>query len=369
MKNSLECLAAVDRLVRPGLVQLPGDLPIRLYSQGRQTVLQSFVRTPPKPRPVPASLARTLWGLEFRSPIFNAAGLFKKGEGYDVVAAQGAGAYLAGTTTATPRIGNKRHGIAQPFAPYPLSGAASNWLGLPNPGHGPVADGLAQLERTDRCPIGVSLSADPGAEAEPALDGLVGGLEAYERAGVDFIEINESCPNTEDGAASLDGFSSRVSALAERFLSRRERALPVLVKLSTDSDPGRLPAIITQLIELGFDGLVLGNTSTDYDNIRREITLPERRLFNRFSKRYGGGVSGRPLRRRALELVKAAAAVVREQKADDFHLVRVGGVESAADVQASLEAGASLVQWYTGYFEQFGRHGHDVYRRLYRRLA
>ena len=68
MKNSLECLAAVDRLVRPGLVQLPGDLPIRLYSEGRQRVLQTFVRVPPKSRSVPAKLARTLWGLEFRSP-------------------------------------------------------------------------------------------------------------------------------------------------------------------------------------------------------------------------------------------------------------------------------------------------------------
>ncbi|MEM1183368.1 MAG: hypothetical protein AAGM22_33825, partial [Acidobacteriota bacterium] len=247
MKGALECLAASDRRLRPALVRLPGDLPIRLYSEGRRRVLSVFASRPPRRRKVPREFERTPWGLPFRSPILNAAGLFKNGEGYGVVAAQGAGAYLAGTSTATPRKGNDRFGIHQPFAPYPRSGAASNWLGLPNPGHAAVARRLDRQERVDGCPAGASLGADPGAEAGAALDGLIEGLRRYAEAGLDFLEINESCPNTEAEASSFDGLVDRLRALSEGFLATRSRRLPVLVKLSTDTEAARLPEVLDLL--------------------------------------------------------------------------------------------------------------------------
>ncbi|MEM8994826.1 MAG: hypothetical protein AAGF23_08545 [Acidobacteriota bacterium] len=369
MKHYLERLASCDRSLRPALVRLPGDLPIRLYSEGRRRVLTAYSRRPPRPRAVPAGLARTLWGLTFRSPVLNAAGVFKKGEGYAVVAAQGAGAYLAGTTTATPRRGNDKAGIHQPFAPYPKSGAASNWLGLPNPGHGKVADRLSWQERVDGCPVGASLGADPGVEPAEALDGLITGLHAYADAGVDFLEINESCPNTEAEASSFDALVDRLRSLSERFLEGRDRRLPVVLKLSTDTDVARLPEVLDLLVELGFDGLTVGNTSTDYAGLRSQIAPGERRLFDRFTERFGGGVSGRPLAPRSLALTRAASEHLRRHHPDsEFHVIRVGGVESAADVAESLEAGAALVQWYTGYFEAFGRDGHRLYTRLYREM-
>lgn len=361
---SAALLARLEGHARPLLTRLPPAVALRLYAAGRRRFAAAFAAAAPRPWAPPADLARTLWGIDFRAPLGNAAGLFKSGDGYGAVSAQGAGFYLAGTTTATPRVGNRRGGVFQPFAPYPRSGAASNWLGLPNPGHAATAAKLAGLARTPGCPVGVSLSADPGeGDEEEKLDALVLGLRAYAEAGVDFLEINESCPNTEDGPADLGGLEERLRHLHNTFLAGRERPLPVLVKLSCDTAPEQAAPLVEMLAALGFDGVNFGNTSTDYDVLRQALIPVERRLFDAFTKRYGGGVSGRPLKGRSLELVRRAASAAKGV-AREFHIVRTGGVESVADLYASLEAGASLAQWYTGYFEAFSRVGHKVYREI-----
>ncbi|MCG8457991.1 MAG: hypothetical protein MI919_17075, partial [Holophagales bacterium] len=227
-----------------------------------------------------------------------------------------------------------------------------------------------------RCPIGASLSADPGElPAARKLDELEAGLRAYAEAGCDFLEINESCPNTEesrdDEAGGLfDKLVERLRHVSSRFLARRDRPLPVIVKFSTDTDPEQIPHLLDVLLELGFDGVNFGNTSTDYAAIRSRVRPEERRLYDHFVARYGGGVSGRPLKGRSLALVRAAADYLVEADVErEFHVVRTGGVETAADVTASLAAGASLVQWYTGYFEAFARYGHRVYHELYEGLV
>lgn len=379
-------LSSIEAVLRPVLVRLPPRLAVGLYSTGRRRFLGAFVHgRPRRPVEVPPALGRRLWGLDFRSPIGNAAGMFKSGAGYAAVAAQGAGSYLAGTTTATPRTGNRRKGIAGPFAPYPRSGAASNWLGLPNPGHAEIAARLAEVERVPGCPMGASLSADPAPEipTERKIADLVAGLEAYEKAGIDFLEINESCPNTEaagseDGEAQFEAMADRLWQVAEYFLSGRQRRLPVIVKLSTDTALGQVPRLLDLLLELGFDGVNFGNTSVAYGELRKSIAPAERRLYDYFVDTFGGGVSGRPLRALSLALVESAAEHLAKVSGQapgqteggerELHIVRTGGVESAADVAESLSAGASLVQWYSGCFEAFARDGQDVYRCLYSRL-
>ncbi|MEM9291125.1 MAG: hypothetical protein AAGD01_05565 [Acidobacteriota bacterium] len=365
----MQDFAHFDEMLRPLLVRLPPRVPVTLYSYGRQLFLAVLVEERPKPYQPPARWERELWGLRFRSPVGNAAGMFKNGEGYELVAAQGAGFYLCGTTTATPRKGNRRHGVMGPFAPYPSSHAASNWLGLPNEGHAVVAQRLGNLRRVDGCPVGASLSADPGTELEQGLEGLIAGLEAYEAAGVDFLEINESCPNTEDESAS-EQLWERLEALAEAFLRRRQRPLPVVAKLSCDTDPRQVPALLDHLLACGFDGANFGNTSTDYSRARQQIAAPERHLFDYFVGHFGGGVSGRPLAPASAGLLAVAREHLEANPPDrEFHLVRTGGVEGAADAAASLEAGAALCQWYTGYFEAFAEEGHQIYEHFYRELA
>lgn len=364
-----ETLARWDSRLRPLLVRLPPAFAVRLYSRGRRGFLERLCAERPEPYEPPAELARTLWGLSFRSPLGNAAGMFKNGQGYELSWRQGAGYYLAGTTTWRPRPGNRAAGVAQPFAPYPRSGAASNWLGLPNDGDEAVAARVARIERRPGFPLGVSTAAAPGVPEDEALEGLLRGLDGFERAGADFLEVNESCPNTENGVPvreEWDGLMRRLERVADGFLARRRRPLPVIVKFSVDTDPAEVPALVDALAELGFDGVDFGNTSTDYDDLRDAIAAPERPLYDHFRRRFGGGVSGRPLRQRSLTLARAAASHLRERPPGrEIHVIRTGGVENGRDLAASEAAGAALSGWFTGYFEAFAHHGHGLYRALY----
>lgn len=366
-------LAALEGKVRPLVRFVPPDVAIGVYSRGRLTFLRRFVGSPAKRSvQLPADLGRTLWGVRFQLPLLNAAGMFKSGEGYDVVAAQGAGGYLAGTTTGRPRQGNDRYGVRQPFAPYPTSGAASNWLGLPNPGHRAVAQHLRDLPRQEGCPVGASLSADPAPEldANAKLEALLQGLRLYQEAAVDFLEINESCPNTEaDHDTQMGDLQRRLGALSKEFLSQKDRRPAVVVKLSCDTAVDDVDGLVEMLLELGFDGINLGNTSVAYDRHRPSLVSSEQRLFNRFTERFGGGLSGRPLKDDSLRLAERAVARAQALGAKDFHVVRTGGVEGADDVRRSLDVGVALCQWYTGYFERFARHGHRLYQHLAADLA
>jgi dihydroorotate dehydrogenase len=190
----------------------------------------------------PPTAARVLWGIRFRAPLLNAAGMFKHGEGYELAYRQGAGAYLAGTTTARPRLGNVRRGIAQPFVPYPRSRAASNWLGLPNPGHRAVAARIAQLPRYEGFPIGASVALDPGDDSAAALERLVEGMSRYADAGVDFFELNESCPNTGEDQRGFDTLGVRLEAIAPASRSAILRfATKSIVPRSPQLNVGRTP--------------------------------------------------------------------------------------------------------------------------------
>ncbi len=372
---SPEFLAGFESRLRPLLTRLPWPLAVSIYSAGRRRFVETFVRHPPAESFAPVGLERTLWGLSFRSPIINAAGMFKNGEGYEAAARQGAGAFLAGTTTHRRRRGNSRMGVALPFAPYPRSGAASNWLGLPNVGHRAVARRLEGVARRPGCPVGVSAAVclDAPVAGEQRLEQLVAGLERYQAAGVDFLEINESCPNTAEDPGGIEGLRERLGYVAEHFLAHRlanrGRVLPVVVKLSCDTAPEDATRVVAELVDLGFDGVNFGNTSTAYGRHRKRLAGVEVGLFDDFTRVFGGGLSGRPLKADSLRLVTAVAEFLTANPPDqEFHVVRTGGIEDADDVRQSLAAGASLCQWYTGYFEAFGRHGHAVYRKLYSRL-
>ena len=301
----------------------------------------------------------------------NAAGLFKNGEGYELSHRQGAGGYLAGTTTAHKRLGNSRSGVHKPFAPYPNSHAASNWLGLPNNGHAAVAKRLSDFQHHAGFPIGASLMAAPESSGEQALAELVEGMELYDRAGVHFLEINESCPNVAHtqaqahGSASFEALSERLEYISTKFLEKRLRHLPVVVKFSTDTTPSDIPRLMDTLLTLGFDGVNIGNTSTEYAKHRATIARADYAVYDYFTQTFGGGVSGKPLCASSLALVRIAKEhldSVRPYK--EFHIIRTGGVDSWADMEESRAAGASLCQWYTGLFERFAENGHSLYKRL-----
>ncbi len=369
----VEQFAKLEHPMRRSARILPPSAGVRLFSAGRTWFAQQFAHDVPRESFVPPDpLGVTAWGLRFRLPIWNAAGMFKKGEAYDVVAAQGAGGYVAGTTTSRARAGNVRGGVRWPAVPYAHSGVASNWMGLPNEGHAVVAHRLRGLQRVAGCPVGASLSADPGVEGDVALAELMEGLRIYADAGVDYIELNESCPNVpgHHGAGVLDiGLIHRLDVVASRFLAHRSQPLPVVVKFSTDTSLQQLPELMQVLVERGFDGVILGNTSTRYAEHRSAIDERDKPLYDYFTTEYGGGLSGSVLRSESLAACVCAQQVVQQlAPSQEFQVIRCGGVATAEDIEASFAAGILLNQWYVGYFDEFSRSGHAVYRNVASRL-
>jgi len=347
----------------------PPQLTVPIYSLGRRYFLSQLKEDIPKKSiTIPDDLVRTLWGITFRSPIFNAAGIFKEGDCYEMAAKQGAGAYLGGTGTWNSRPGNTKKGVYLPFVPYPKSGSSSNFMGLPNRGDAVTSVRVSQMEKILKTPIGWSVMASSDLKGEAQYRGLVNGMICYEDAGVDFIELNVSCPNVAHGKS--EDLEKQISYVSENYLKRKN--IPVIIKISNDKTIEELPYLLDLTFKYGFDGINIGNTSIKYDSIREKIHPDERKLFDYYTKTFNGGVSGRPLKEKSLELcTEAVKYIVNAKKSGklsrEFHVIRTGGIESWKDVMDSERAGIPLNQWFTGYLEGFAKKngGHNVYKNLY----
>ncbi len=365
----VEHLAKFEKRLRPLICKLPPQSATTLFSYGRKMFI-SMLANDKVPRfvKIPAEFSRSFWGLKFNSPLFNAAGMFKHGEGYDTVARQGAGAYLAGTTTKSARKGNKFAYITHPAASFPASSMAVNWMGLPNEGHETVARRLSYIDKIEGCPVGASVSPSPEQEGLDALRGVIDGLELYAKANVDFLELNESCPNVthEHSTEIINGLDKalveRLEYISQNFLRKRDRFIPVVVKFSNDTSPELVPAIIDLLTILGYDGVNFGNTSTDYNTLKRSVAENELSLYEFFTRNIGGGVSGRALKTRSYALSSLAAERVEKiNPGNEFIVIRTGGIEQFDDIALSEKSGIGLNQWFTGYFDAFAKAGHNIY--------
>lgn len=356
-----ELVANLESKLRPAIMNLlPPHLAVRMYSSGRQRFLEMLKKEIPDQQIASNGLERKMWGITFRSPIMNAAGMFKNGECYEMAAMQGAGAYLAGTVTLEERAGNR----GLPFVPYPNSGAASNFLGLPNLGANAVAEKLKLIRRND-CPLGISLMDAPNLDYSAI--GLTLMIDFFRDSGVDFIEINESCPNT--GHLASDNEVYRRLQSLQKTQGNGKKKIPIVVKFSTDTPLHQVPQIMDMLFSLGYDGVNFGNTSTRYDELVSSMSDNDLGLFFYFTQKFKGGVSGRPLKEKSLKLVETAARYLRQgAPKQEFHVWRTGGVEDAKDLRESEQAGASMSQWFTGYWEAFSKYGHDLYKELYKNL-
>ena len=321
---------------------------------------------------IPDEFKRKLWGIEFNSPLFNAAGMFKKGEAYYTVASQGAGAYLSGTTTSKIRTGNKKNGFVHPVAPYIKSGIASNWMGLPNEGHAIVAERLSRLEKQKECPIGASISADPSQSGLEAMNGVLEGLKLFTKANVDFIELNESCPNVdhEHSEEYIDGIDKslveRLEYISKNYIIKHGTGIPLIVKFSNDTNHDQVTSLINLLLTLRFSGVNFGNTSTKYEYHKDFIDKSESKTFDYFITNFGGGISGTSLKSSSYSLASQAVKYAKVlNPTHEFHVIRTGGIESADDVAASEKSGIALNQWFTAYWEKFALHGHKLYENLF----
>jgi dihydroorotate dehydrogenase len=344
---------------------LPKHQQVKIASWGRSYFMQEFVQKRGFPSYIPpVKLATKMWGIDFRTPISNAAGMFKNGDGYDIVAKLGAGAYIGGTSTNNKRKGNNKNNIKLPFISLDKSRAAINWLGLPNLGDDILSNKLITKNKITGCPIGWSVMRSPDYNETDGMERLIKSLWLYhDNPQIDFIEINESCPNIQNSSVNI---IARLEIISKEFLKKRNRHLPVVIKLSNDISYLSLDSLIPYLISLGYDGVNIGNTSTIYDNWVSKIDDSEQYMFNYFTKTYGGGVSGEVLRDNSLKLCTHAVEIIAKLKpTQEFHVIRTGGINSFSDLLLSQKSGISFNQWYTGFFDSYSKHGDRIYQEFF----
>ncbi|MFH1052652.1 MAG: hypothetical protein V1779_17160 [bacterium] len=365
-----EFIAKIDNQLRPFILMMNPWFSTFVYSYGRKLFLNLISNEIPKTKFVPSpEFSRKLWDIDFQIPLFNSAGMFKKAEGYYTVAAQGAGAYLAGTATYHPRKGNIKNGIVHPFLPYHSSSSASNWMGLPNEGFEILAKRLSKIEKIKGCPVGISLSLSPDKNFDIAIKEIIEGMMIFEKANVDFIELNESCPNVSHDNNIDDGEKylwPRMEQISERFLSKRKRNLPVIIKFPNDSLLEKVPILLDKMIDFGFDGVNFGNTSTEYQHHIENIDRFDVKNFQYFVSHFNGGLSGKILKHKSLNLCSSAVEHIKEKNLmKEFHIIRTGGIEKFEDIMQSDLSNISINQWFTGYFQAFSTYGHKLYHNMF----
>lgn len=279
---------------------------------------------------------RRVMGIEFANCVGLAAGLDKDAEAVAGLAKLGFGHVEVGTVTPLPQPGNPPPRLFR----LPMAEGLINRMGFNNAGMAAMGRRLAGLRESGRLGatrLGVNIGKNRDTLLEEAHRDYLACMDTlYEHA--DYLTVNLSSPNTP-GLRSLQGtepLRALLGTLKERqavLASRHARHVPVVVKIGPDLSPAGLEAVAGELVDFSVEGVIATNTTVSRPVVRR--------------MRFGGeagGLSGAPLK----ALARGTVARLREILDGRIPIVGVGGIMTAADAGAMLEAGASLVQVYTG---------------------
>lgn len=295
-------------------------------------------------------------GLEFPSVVGLAGGFDKNARRPRALGALGFGHLELGTVTARAQEANPAPNLFR----LPADRALVNRLGFPNEGAARLATRLRVSRSAVGVPIGVSIGKSRAVPVDDLAAVIADYLAAFDavRDVADFVVVNVSSPNTA-GLRTMQAREharSLLSALRARAGSSR-----LLVKIAPDLDDAQLEDVLGVVDEVRLDGVVATNTTIARSGL---ATDPER-----VEAAGAGGLSGPPLRRRSLEVVRR----VRGRLGRELVVIGVGGIETADDAMAFVRAGADLVQMYTGFVYEgplsAARIGRDLARRVEREGA
>jgi dihydroorotate dehydrogenase len=331
-----------ERLVRPLLFSLDAEVAhhFTVASLRRASHFDSALRA--LKRFTPASKPKTLFGLTFPNPIGLAAGLDKNGVALPAWAALGFGFIEMGTVTAMAQPGNPKPRIFR----LPEQQALINRLGFNNDGADAIAKRLRELRESGRwpsVPVGINIGKSRTTPFERATDDYVCSYRLL-RDFADYITLNVSSPNTP-GLRELQ----QPAALSRLLHAIRNEpgpvAKPLVVKISPDLSPVELEAVLAACEENEVAGIIATNTTLDHSSIPPELDEE-------------GGLSGAPLREKSTALVRSIAANSK------IPMIASGGICDAKSAHEKFEAGAQLVQLYTGFVYRGPRLIREIVEKL-----
>jgi dihydroorotate dehydrogenase len=299
---------------------------------------------------IPSCLATEALGLTFPSPLGVAAGLDKDATWFEHLGALGFGFIEVGTITALAQPGNPTPRIAR----IVNQRALLNRMGFPNPGATIAAGRLAH--RPPKPIVGVNVGKSLAVALEHASSDYREAVRILAPV-ADYLVLNISSPNTP-GLRDLQAPDEIRSLVGEvrGELSAIDCRRPLLIKVGPDLEDERLDAIVALAIELRLGGIVAVNTTADHAVLKGASDV--------VASLGGGGVSGAPLRPRALSVLRR----IRRLAGDKLVVISVGGVGSAEDVWQRIRAGATLVQVYTAFVYEGPAWPARVNREIARRV-
>lgn len=277
------------------------------------------------------SLEKEVFGIKFPNPVGLAGGLDKNGEFYNDMANFGFGFVEIGSLTPQPQDGNPKPRCFR----VPQDKAIINRFGINNKG---VKNAVEHLKK-ERPEVIVAANISKNTTSineDAAKDYETSFALLYDF--VDMFVVNVSCPNVV-GLTALQDISF-LSDIVDRLLDLRryyDTYRPILLKVSPDLSGEQMDDIIDYCLRSGIDGIVAGNTTRS----REGLTIPQSKI----DEIGNGGLSGAPVHKKNLELVR----YIHTKSQGRLPIIGVGGIMSGKDAQAMIDAGASLVEIYSGF--------------------
>jgi dihydroorotate dehydrogenase, subfamily 2 len=291
-------------------------------------LMERWQRLPEASRPIEA------FGLKFPNVVGLAAGFDKNAVAWPAAAALGFGHVEIGTVTALAQPGNPKPRMFR----YPAEEAVINRMGFNNEGAEAVAARLARQPGPGqrRIPLGVNLGKSKVADIDQATADY---LTSFARLAdyADYLVLNVSSPNTpnlrklQDEERLRELLGAMTAANRERAAQPGKRRVPILLKIAPDLSFRQIDAVLAAIAEFGLDGIIATNT-----------TLARPGVFASVDE--AGGLSGAPLRVRSTQIVRYIAMATQGR----LPIIGVGGIMDTAGAAEKLDAGATLVQIYSG---------------------
>ena len=308
------------------------ELTMDMLSRGQRTPLQWAWCSRTVSDPI------ELAGLKFPNRVGLAAGLDKNARCIDALAAMGFGFVEVGTVTPKAQPGNPKPRMFR----LPQANALINRLGFNNEGLDAFISNVKKSQvrgqgKAGSMLLGLNIGKNAITPIEEATSDYLICLEGvYPHA--DYVTVNISSPNTKNLRAlqsdeALDGLLSAIAEYREKLASQHQRRVPIFVKIAPDLDESQVALIAATLKRNGMDGVIATNTT-----ISREAVAGMQHAEET------GGLSGAPV----LEASNRVIAQLRAALGSNYPIIGVGGVMSAKDAQSKIQAGADVVQIYTG---------------------